>query len=428
LAGKKKLIYRHLSLTSISSVLFSLSQIIIQLIVIRNSSISEYGVFAFTYSIFSVFDLLVSGYSSDISLQIIGRNSVSSKIHEQTDTLSLLFTRDIKAHSIGFGIALFIGFFLSFTDNFSFLYYSILLFGTIFNIGYSSIKSILIAYNLIELQTKYELICIFMSLFLGICFTLIGGATGYVISLSVYIFLKLIVGYYIISTKGLKINNIIKGLFSRKSLQVIEPKMVFFSILRNGLVNLTNQLDMLLLGVLPFSSSVIAQYKVAKTLSGLPAKIVYPVWAAIRGRMVEAYYNKNFIRLKSLILKPTLVFLFVFLFVFVFCYFTADQMVILLYGKEYLFSAQIFIILLCGSLILQLISNWFNFWVIIANKNQHYITSLVLQIVFLVFATLFIDVCIIKFSICVAISMILGAVLQLNIFLSNLKVDSNHYE
>ena len=419
MAGKNKIIFRHLSLTSISSVLFSLSQIIIQIIVVRNSNPSDYGVFAFTFSVFNIFDLLVSGYSSDISLQIIGKNSISTKIHEQTDALSFLFTRDIKAYSIGFFIALFFGFFVSFSDNFSFHYYLILLFGLIFNIGYSSIKSILISYNLIELQTKYELICVFISLVLSISFTILGGITGYAISLSAYILLKLIVGYYIIGTKGLKISHILKRLFNGKAAQIMEPNMVYFSILRNGLANLNNQLDILLLGVLPFSSTVIAQYKVAKTLSGLPAKIVYPVWSALRGRMVEAYYNQNLIRLKSLILRPTLVFLFIFLGAFIFSYFTAEQIVILLFGKEFSFAAQIFIILLFGSLILQLTNNWFNFWVIIANKNQYYITSLLLQVVFLVLSTFLIDTSIIKFSIYVAISMILGAVLQLNIFLKH---------
>lgn len=421
MAGKNKILFRHLSLTSISSVLFSLSQIIIQIIVVRNSNPSDYGVFAFTFSVFNIFDLLVSGYSSDISLQIIGKNSVSTKIHDQTDTLSFLFARDIKAYSIGFFIALFIGFFISFTDNFSFHYYLILLFGLIFNIGYSSIKNILISYNLTELQTKYELICVFISLVLSISFTILGGITGYAISLSAYILLKLIVGYYIIDTKGLKINNILKRLFSGKSAQIMEPNMVYFSILRNGLANLNNQLDILLLGILPFSSTVIAYYKVAKTLSGLPAKIVYPVWSALRGRMVEAYYNQNVIRLKSLILKPTLVFSFIFLVAFIFSYFTAEQIVTLLFGEEFSFAAQIFIILLFGSLILQLTNNWFNFWVIIANKNQYYLKGLILQIVFLVLSTFFIDANIIKFSLCMAISMILGAGLQLNIFLKHSK-------
>ncbi len=423
MAGKNKIIFRHLSLTSISSVLFSLSQIIIQIIVVRNSNPSDYGVFAFTFSVFNIFDLLVSGYSSDISLQIIGKNSISTKIHEQTDALSFLFSRDIKAYSIGFLIALFFGFLVSFSDNFSFHYYLILLIGLIFNIGYSSIKSILISYNLIELQTKYELICVFISLFLSISFTILGGITGYVISLSVYILLKLIVGYFIIDIKGFKIIHILKRLFSGKSAQVMEPNMVYFSIIRNSLANLNNQLDILLLGILPFSSTIIAQYKVAKTLSGLPAKIVYPVWSALRGRMVEAYYNQNLIRLKSLIFRPTLVFLFIFLGAFIFSYFTAEQIVILLFGKEFSFAAQIFIILLFGSLILQLTNNWFNFWVIIANKNQYYITSLLLQVVFLVLSTFFIDASIIKFSIYVAISMILGAVLQLNIFLKHSKAN-----
>jgi len=303
LAGNNKIIYKHLSLTSISSILFSLSQIIIQIIVVRNSNPSDYGVFAFTFSVFNIFDLLVSGYSSDISLQIIGKNSVSAKIHEQNETLSFLFTRDIIAYSIGFLIAMFIGYFVSFSDNFSFHFYLILLFGLIFNIGYSSIKSILISYNLIELQTKYELICVFISLFLSILFTILGGITGYVISLSVYVLLKLIVGYFIIDIKGLNIIHILNRLFSKKSTQIMEPNMAYFSIIRNGLANLNNQLDILLIGILPFPSTVIGQYKVAKTLSGLPAKIVYPVWSALRGRMVEAFYNKNLIRLNSLILR-----------------------------------------------------------------------------------------------------------------------------
>ncbi len=422
---KYSLLFKHLSLTTINSVLFSLSQIVIQIIVVRNTDLGEYGIFAFTFSIFSIFELLILGYSSDRSIQILGVNSIHKKLETQGLYLGYLFRQDFILFFIGIPCAILIGFCFLLNTKFSIIYYLVLLFGMIFNIGYSAIKNSLISYNLVEVQTRYELKCIALNFIMSTIFSLIWGVIGFLVAMVLYNFIKLLLGLRVFEKLGLKWKEILYFASMPGTNKDFKYNIAIYSFFRNGLVNVYSQLDILLLGILPFSSHLVAQYKIAKTLSGLPTKIVYPVWAALRGRILEAHYSLNLNRLIYLIGRPTIVFVFVFILIYLFSSMYAVDVLTLLYGIEYQDSAGLFLILLAGTLILQLTNNWFNFWVVIANKSGSYILCILFQMLILFSVVFYRKLDIPFFSAIVACSMIFGALFQALVFWSSRKIYNN---
>lgn len=392
------------------------------MIVVRSITSTEYGVYAFTFSVFNIFELLTSGFSSDRSLQLLGKNSIKSNIVDQSENIGFLIRQDFITYAFGILLATAFSFLFLINNNFSVYYFFLLLLGLLMNIGYSSIKSLLISYNLVELQTRFELKCIFISLSMSTLFTIFWGIYGFLISIILYHLIKLFLGFNILNKLGLRINLIIYYIINPSKSKTDKSISVVYSILRNGIANLYNQIDILLLGILPFSPQIIAQYKVAKTLSGIPARIVYPIWAALRGRIVEAHYSQNYNRLKSLIIKPTYVFVLLFTIIYIISHFISDEVIGFLYGNEYVFAAKIFLILLTGTLILQLSNSWFNFWVIIANKSGIYIIGLIIQVIIILSSVLIPEIELIQFTGIVAFSMILGAGYQFLVFYKNYKL------
>ena len=406
-------ILKQFSLTTISSIIFSVIQILIQVYIVRSVAQDDYGIFAFTIAIYNMFELMATGYSSDFSMQNIGKTSSECKLSELGRLFSDLIKHDLKVYTITVVICCIVGLFLIPLKNFNIEYWIILLFSLIFQTGYSAIKNTLISYNLIKEQTYYEIQSMFLMLILNVLFTYFFGILGYVISMALYSLMKNIIGLFILHKLNLTMTNIFINLKSKTSVSN-DGTFALYSIIRNSLTNFYNQLDIILIGVIFSNPSVIANYKVAKTLSGLPSKVVYPIWSALRGRMVQAYYKGEFLRLRMLVLKPMIYIFISFLIIFFGSYFLSPYFIPKIYGVEYGSAITLFLILLLGTLILQLSNNWFNFWVIIANQNKPFIIIILIQI-FIIFITLLIfDLreSIIRFTSCIAFSYIVGGILQ----------------
>lgn len=351
-----------------------------QIYVVAHTTQADYGVFAFTFAIYSIVESIATGFSADHAMQRLGKNSIQRSIKDQAVNFASLIIYDINFYLIVAGFCTMAGIFMSFLKNFNIYIWLILCFSLVFQIGYSAVKNLLIVYNLIEVQTRYEMECVALILILSILGTWMSGIEGYALSISIYQLFKLLLGITKIKSLGLSWKHIKPHLSLSNYNLNTSARIAFTAFTRNGLSNLYNQLDILLLGVLTGNQSFLANYKVAKTLSGLPTKVVYPVWAALRGRMVQAYYANDFTRLRMLVMRPLFVFAGLFILLFLAALIVAPYLIPFIYGPEYVGVTQVFLILLVGTLVWQMSNNWFNFWVIMAGQSRAYIMILIIQI------------------------------------------------
>jgi O-antigen/teichoic acid export membrane protein len=413
-----------------SASFFYVVQLLTQIFVVRSTSLEDYGSFSFTFGVFNILELMALGYSSDLAMQHIGSNSANLKLEQQHTTFSFLIGNDFCFFSTLTLLGLLLSIPLIFLPTFNLFFWICLLFSLIFQIGYASVKNALITYNLASEQTSYEFICSMATLVLSIIFTYIWGIQGYVLSICLYQLFKNIFGFFFLHRLGVNLKVVWEKIYENSNFKSVNLRFAMVSFTRNGLMNLYNQIDIILLGLFLPSSSALAQYKVAKTLSGLPTKIVYPVWAALRGRMVQAHYIGDLKRLKHLVYKPVGVFLFVFVILFILAKWLSPILVPAVYGQDYTEAVPIFLILLGGTLTLQLSNNWFNFWVIMAKQNKAFIVILCIQLLFIFLASLNLLTSpdIFYFSIVIAISSIIGCLLQFFYFFivyPNRKVENN---
>lgn len=372
-------LFRQVSLTSVSSIFLSVVQLAVQVYVVRQTTQTDYGFFAFTFAIYSVLEALTTGFSSDLSMHFLGENSVREPVEIQGSRIVTLLMYDALFYLPVCALCMAGGYALTALPGFDLFTWTALCLSLMFQIGYSAVKNLLIVYNLIEIQTKYELQCIFLILILSLAGTGLGGIKGYALSIAAYQFSKTWLGILKVRQLGVSIPFCKRNLVSILSNRPFPTRIILSSISRNGLSNLYSQLDILLLGFLSNNLTYLANYKVAKTLSGVPTKIVYPVWAALRGRMVQAHYKKDFVRLRMLVVRPVLVFTGVFILLFGIAFLLSPHIVPLLYGHQYISSVPVFLVLLAGVLALQLSNNWFSFWVVMARRSSAYSLILLIQ-------------------------------------------------
>lgn len=139
----------------------------------------------------------------------------------------------------------------------------------------------------------------------------------------------------------------------------------FHSILRNIFSNISTQADVIVLGLLNTKEAV-AIYKVAKTLSGIPIRVSYPIWAALRPKIIKALRNGDYQTLQGRLLHISLTFLALTIPLIIVAFYTFKPFVLRSYGESYLIAFYPFLILLIGSWMYNSVTGWMSFFLIIS--------------------------------------------------------------
>jgi len=154
----------------------------------------------------------------------------------------------------------------------------------------------------------------------------------------------------------------------RDEIEMESMKAGIHSVLRNTFSNVVYQSDILILNGVQGSESV-AIYKVAKTLAELPVQVTTPIWSVLRPRMMKSWHTGDKLRLSKLVILPSMLMFVAFIVGLIPAWFLSDDLILMLYGKDYVTAAIPFFVLFIGTWIFRAITQWFNFWVIISEER-----------------------------------------------------------
>jgi O-antigen/teichoic acid export membrane protein len=141
-----------------------------------------------------------------------------------------------------------------------------------------------------------------------------------------------------------------------------------FSVVRSVSVNISQQADVILLGLFA-SKEGVALYKVARTVASLPTRLAGPVWAVLRPRVLACLRANDLVEVRRLLRRPALALFGLGILALPLAYFWLDDLLALLYGAQYAASAPMALLLLAGVWLLFGVSGWLVFIAVItANK------------------------------------------------------------
>ncbi len=141
-----------------------------------------------------------------------------------------------------------------------------------------------------------------------------------------------------------------------------------FSLARSVSVNVSQQADVILLGLFA-SKEGVALYKVARTVASLPTRLAGPVWAVLRPRVLACLRANDLVEVRRLLRWPALALFALGMLALPIAYAWLDDLLALLYGAQYAASAPMALLLLAGVWLLFGVSGWLVFIAVItANK------------------------------------------------------------
>lgn len=392
-----------------------------QIIAVRYTIPEDYGLYAFTFAVYVVLETLITSSLSDVSTHRISAAIVKGNETKAKEQFVEQFV--LEARTLWISGAIFCCFatlFLCFGQHsFNAGYFMLLSLSLPFSVGYSSAKSILIASNKIQLQAKFEIFSSALIILTALICTLNFGIWGVVMANPLYTLLKTASAYFVINKyTNFSYNfHLVKAVFTKNQLNT-SLRFTSQSLVRNGLYNLANQLDMILVGIYQTPANV-AFYKVAKTLASIPSRAILPIWSALRGRIVEAFHRQDHQRLARLILTPIGWMLLLSAGMGVVSYFLLPHLIRLFYTAQYLPAFLPALIIMLGYSMFQITMGWFNIWVVISGKPYYSsLISLLIISVMVIFSALYGHISTVHFALVYSISLGLAFFAALILFIS----------
>lgn len=353
---------------SASYFVLTLTQLGLQIYLVKATSPVEFGEYTVALSIESLVEAVFIARSGELALRYVGEYwvggnyAMASAWAKRLTQLDWIINCSLCLLVIGFG------FIFSNILNLNPVYLSILSLGIPFQVGYGVYKSIFIAAAKLKEQAVFEIAFSLFQALLGIVSIYFMGIIGFTLSLITATFLKNFLARTITNCwwpTQVKLD-------SNDSQEIINAKLWqslgFYSILRNLFINGTNQADILIVNAVQGASSV-AIYKVAKTLSSLPVRMIGPLWIALRPKMMQVWYTSRKKQMLKVVAIPSVLILTILALLFIPIKSIADDLILFLYNKNYVVGTVTFLILLIGTWIFGAATAWFNFWIIISEEK-----------------------------------------------------------
>jgi O-antigen/teichoic acid export membrane protein len=357
--------------TGLSQLIASLTQIVLQIFVVRFTSKQSFGEFITANTIENLIEVIFVTRSGDLALQYVGKYWIMG------DHLAakICANRIIKLDWIvNFSIYAFIivgSIFLSNFTDFNPIYLVGLSLQIPAQIGYGVYKSIFISSCKIREQAIFEITYSFGNLLL--CFITISflGIPGLIIAFVISAFFKNYFARIITCQWWLPVNYSKETWVDKENWVNAESWWNFstHSMLRNTFISASNQVDILMINAFQGAEST-ATYKVAKSLSSLPVRIIAPIWSVLRPRLMYAYHSRDSNKILKLITVPAAIMLGFLVIAIIPIYFFADALIVNIYGRGYISSTLPFLILLIGTWIYTSVTAWFNFWIVISDQMR----------------------------------------------------------
>lgn len=387
---------------------------------VRYSLPEDYGAYVYTFTVYTVVETLITSTLADISTHRLSASVVQGRNAQVQTNILAQFALEARVLWLSWLVLMLLTTAVWFAGPVLLqpAYWVILALSLPFCTGYSIAKSILVASNNIRLLTSFEIYSSAVMILISVCCIYQWGIWGVVIANPAYTLLKTGSAYVVINRySAFRFPpGLLRAVFSRIDTQT-SRKFATQTLIRNGFYNLANQLDMILIGMVQTPANI-AFYKVAKTLASLPSRMILPVWAALRGRIVAAFHEKNYERLATLVLKPIGWMALGSLCCGALAWLLLPTVITWLYTASYLPAFLPALVIMVGYSLFQIAMGWFNIWVVISGKPE-YSTAVSILIVAatLLLCGWFGSWSTLYFSMAYSIPLCLGFVLALYLFM-----------
>ncbi len=406
-------IFKDIAVTTVSHGVSTLTVLLVQILLVRNVSIEAYGQFAFQQGLIALIESIVIARAGEVAIYWLGREW-GSDFSLARGYSRFLFRREFLWASVVYLVILLVSIPISKYTVVDPVMFLLLGLSIPFQSGYGVTKSTFVVAGKIKEQAKFEIASSLVYLIVS---------SGLIIGFGLYGFIL-----------GSLTAALIKNLFSWKISQTFWPldigpikkcikkpplvSVSIFSIFRNLMSNISNQADILILGLLAPSSSV-ALYRVAKTLSSIPTRIAAPVWAALRPSLIQAIRGSEFSKVRYLISLPAIIFLLTGLCTIPLFINYSGWIIKEVYGLQYKLSVTPFLTLMLGSWFYNMISGWIGFFAIIVPDKRVLNALFFLQGIAVMFCSILSNGSIFKLSFYIASTMITVSVLAWLLVLSS---------
>jgi len=360
------------SYVGISQFISSISILILQIYSVRKISLDQYGEYVAVQSFTTLLEAIFITRSGELALQFIGKYWISHDFFSARASAERIIRSDWILNWSIYLMMILAGFIFSNILKLNFSYILLLGMAIPAQIGYGVYKSIFISASKLKQQSIFEIITNLFYLINGIFGVYWLGVYGLILSLVSTAFFKTITAS-IITSRWLPPQSVLKELPSYKNAKIgieneIWWKFNIHAILRNTFLNIVNQADILILNIYQ-NKSVVAIYKIAKTLSAIPVKAAAPIWYALRPRIMYSWHNKQISKLLKIILYPNIVMFICLIFCIIPIFVYSGSLIQLFYGHEYLSAKFPLAILIIGTWIFSAMTGWFNFFIIIGEEK-----------------------------------------------------------
>jgi len=351
------------------SILTYLTIIIIfiaNIMIVRELEVDSYGVFAFLLALISIVEAPLIGRGSELYLKNIGEYWHNGEYGKAVQNTKYLINMEIRIY-----FSVFLAFILLSILIFQFkdidpIYLIVLALSIPFQIGYSVYKSHMTLVNEVAMQSIIEIIFAFFYLILVYVMVSVYSLIGLVLAISSAALIKTLISRFVF-IKMLKKKNIdYHSIYAKKSIinyRIRSLNSVYRNFTQSGII----QIDLIILGIFG-QPTMVALYKIAKTLAGLPLKAALPIWKILYPDLVKAI-NTNNVKLKQAIIhKGMAAALIIIIVVIISSYFYGERLITLMYGNDYVHAYIPFLILTVGYGLFFAINGWFKIWVALVEK------------------------------------------------------------
>ena len=339
---------------------------IANIMIVRELEVDSYGVFAFLLAIISIVEAPMISRGSELYLKNIGEYWHNGEYGKAVQNTKYLINMEIRVY-----FSVFLAFILLSILIFQFkdidpIYLIVLALSIPFQIGYSVYKSHLTLVNEVFMLSIMEIIFAIFYLILIYVMVSIYGLIGLVLAISSSALIKTLISRFVF-IKMLKKKNIdYHSIYAKKSI-INYKKRSLNSIYRNFTQSGIVQIDLIILGIFG-QPTMVAFYKIAKTLAGLPLKVAIPIWKILYPDLVKSISTNNAQLKRTTIQKGMLATSIMLIVIIIFSYFYGEQLIALIYGNDYVHAYIPFLILIVGYGLFFAINGWFKIWVALIEK------------------------------------------------------------
>lgn len=311
-----------LSLTSVG-LLRSILMLLVQWVAIDVSSKEEYGIYVFSFTIFSIVSTLSQNITSDYSFKILSKNSSNSL--STSDAINIIkFERSVSL----FGVLVYVVISVILVAmNLAHLSLSLIFaLGLVVVHPLSYLKNALISSDKIRKLAEFELVNISTSFIVSVALTYYLGIIGLALGQAFLLLFRQYVSWKYHNLFRHSDNLIMPNLFVLKKYGSMG--------IRNGLQNVYQNVDLIAMNFL-FGTAMIAEYKLAKSLASIPSKLLNPLWSSLRGKIFAPYVAGRRMEAMSYIFRGVSIVFILYCFLILLNYYFGADFITKIYGLDF---------------------------------------------------------------------------------------------